>query len=199
MASAGATAPVLYYDFVSPYAYLAVMRADEVLPSAPRLRPIAFGPLLQRLGKRPWSFDADQHPPHFAEIAARAHARGLPPLRYPAGWPRESYSLAPARAALVAEEHGLLRELSEELFRAIFAEGREPSDPGTMLDAAARAGLDRDEVRAGIERAEVKERLRAHTDEARARGVTGIPTLVIGERLYWGDDRLDEAAASMAA
>lgn len=199
MAAPPQSAPDFFYDFVSPYAYLAVMRVDDVLPVEPVWRPIAFGPLLQELGKIPWSFRAEERPPNFAEIATRAEARGLPPVRYPRGWPRETYSLAPARAALVAAETGRLKEVSRELYRAIFVEGREPNDPATTLDAAARAGLERAAVEAGIERPEIKERLRAQTDAALARGVTGIPTLAVGERLFWGDDRLEEAAALLAA
>jgi 2-hydroxychromene-2-carboxylate isomerase len=199
MARAARGAPELFYDFVSPYAYLALMRIDDVLPVAPVLRPIAFGPLLMRLGKVPWSFREEERPPNFEEIAARAQARGLPTPRYPRGWPRETYSLAPARAAVLAEGSGLVREVSRELFGAIFVEGRAPSDLATTLDAAERAGMDREEVRAGIERPEVKERLRAQTDEALARGVSGIPTLAIGELLFWGDDRLEEAAAALNA
>ena len=58
---------------------------------------------------------------------------------------------------------------------------------------AREAGLDPDEVAAGIQRDDIKERLKANTAEALARGVTGIPTVAIGDELFWGDDRLDDA------
>jgi 2-hydroxychromene-2-carboxylate isomerase len=53
-------------------------------------------------------------------------------------------------------------------------------------------------VRTGIERQDVKDRLRASTEEALARGVTGVPTVAVGDELFWGDDRL-EAAVAIAA
>jgi 2-hydroxychromene-2-carboxylate isomerase len=190
--------PEFLYDFSSPYSYLAAMRVDDVLPVRPRWRPVAFGVIVQRTGKVPWSF-ADDRQADFQEIDRRAAERGLPPLRYPDGWPRETYSLTPLRAALVADEAGLLREVSRELFRATFVEGRHFAGLDTTLDAAERAGMKRDEVAAGIQRQEVKDRLRASTEEALARGVTGVPTVVVGDELFWGDDQLEAAAARMEA
>lgn len=57
-------------------------------------------------------------------------------------------------------------------------------------------GLDQDEVEAAIQRPEIKQQLKDHTEEAFARGVTGIPTVAVGDDLFWGDDRLEEAAAA---
>ena len=56
MGAASATsAPVFYYDLSSPYAYLAALRVDDVLPVRPEWRPIAFGVLIRAVGKVPWS------------------------------------------------------------------------------------------------------------------------------------------------
>lgn len=92
------TAPAceFFYDFASPYSYLAAMRVDAVLPVRPVWRPVSFGVIVQRLGKVPWSFAGDRRS-DFDEIDRRAAERGLPPVRYPHGWPRETYSLAPLR------------------------------------------------------------------------------------------------------
>lgn len=189
--------PTFYYDLTSPYAYLTAMRIGEVLPAA-RWRPIAFAMVLRHTGREPWSLAADRSA-QLAEIERRARERGLPPLRYPSGWPRQTYSLAPARACLLAEEAGLLRELSRELFAAMFVRGESFAELQPTLDAAARIGLDVEHVRTGIARAEIKERLRAVTAEAIDRGVIGIPTIAVGKQTFWGDDRLEEAAAAARA
>jgi 2-hydroxychromene-2-carboxylate isomerase len=191
-------APVFYYDTNSPYAYLAANRVDDVLPVAPEWRPIAFGVIVRDTGKVPWSF-TDQRPANFEEIARRAAERGLPEPRYPKEWPVEGYSLNPLRALLVAGDPERQRALALELFRTMFVEGRALKDLETLLDAAERAGIDRGAVREGIERPEIKERLRLNTEEALAAGVTGVPTVAVGERLYWGDDRLEDAAQALAA
>jgi 2-hydroxychromene-2-carboxylate isomerase len=137
-----------FYDFASPYSYLAPTRVDEVLPVRPRWQPVAFGVIVQRIGKVRWSF-ADDRSTDFGEIERRPRERGLPELRRPQGWPRETYSLTPLRAALLADEPGLLREVSRELFRAIFVQGKDFTDLGATLDAAERAGMDRGQVAAG--------------------------------------------------
>lgn len=183
-----------FYDFNSPYAYLAATRVDDVLPVEPRWRPISFGVIVRKIGKVPWSF-GDGRAAGQAEIARRAAERGLPEVRYPDGWPVGSYSLAPLRAALLAEDAGRLREFSREMFRTVFVDGRPGSDLDAVAAAAQRAGLDGEDVLAGVERREIKDRLRAATDEALERGVTGVPTVVVGDKLFWGDDRLEDAAA----
>ena len=131
-----------------------------------------------------------------AEVEPRITERGLPPFAPPANWPFESWSLTPMRAALVADELGRQREFSRAAYRKSFVEGRPLSELDTVLDAARDAGLDADEIRAGIERPEIKQRLKDNTEEALARGVTGIPTVMVGDEIFWGDDRLDEAAAA---
>lgn len=189
--------PAFYYDVSSPYAYLAACRVDQMLPVRPEWRPVAFGVIIRQLGKVPWSF-GEHRDDHFASIAERASERGLPEVRYPQGWPADTYSLTPLRALMLTTDEEQLRALSHALFRTMFVEGRHLADLDTVLEAAERAGMDRQEVRDGVERPEVKQELRERTDEAVARGVTGVPTVIVGERLYWGDDRLDEAAAQAA-
>ena len=74
-------------------------------------------------------------------------------------------------------------------------ESRSLSDLDNVLAAASDAGLDPDEVAAGIQRDDIKERLKSNTAEALERGVTGIPTVAIGDDLFWGDDHLEQAAS----
>ena len=188
------TAPaVFYFDFNSPYAYLAAERIDDFVPGAD-WRPIAFPILLNRLGRLEASMNRDRAPV-VAEVGERLADRGMPALNPPPGWPLESWSLVPLRAALVAGEAGRMREFCATAFRAMFVEGRSIAELDAVLEVARDAGLDPAEVEAGVERPEIKQRLKDNTDEAHARGVPGIPTVAIGDELFWGDDRLEEAAA----
>ena len=189
--------PVFYYDLSSPYAYLAAARVDELLPVSPEWRPIAFGVIIRQTGKVPWSLGPDRNA-DFDEIARRAAARGMPPVRYPDGWPVRTYSIIALRAVLFVSDQLERRALSRELFRTAFVDGRHMADLDTVVRAAADAGLDADAVRAGIERPEIKDALRVETDAAVSRGVTGVPTVAVGEALFWGDDRLEDAAAALA-
>ncbi len=189
--------PIFYYDLSSPYSYLASERVDGVLPERPEWRPIAFGVLVQRLGKVPWSFASDRRA-DFEDIARRASELGLPPVRYPEGWPVQTYSIVALRAALAVEDQDERRAVTRELYRTAFADGNHLADVETVLESVARAGLDRAAVAAAISSGEIKERLRAETDAALERGVTGVPTVAVGGRLFWGDDRLEDAAAALA-
>ena len=191
-------APTFYYDLSSPYAYLTAARIDEVLPIRPEWRPIAFGVIVQQIGKVPWSF-ADDRSANFREIDERAVARGLPALRYPEGWPVKTYSVVALRVALLASDQDQLRAVTHELYRTAFVYGYHLADVETVLDAAERAGMDRAATASALQSQEVKDRLREETDKALARGVIGVPTVAIGEQLFWGDDRLDDAAAALAA
>jgi 2-hydroxychromene-2-carboxylate isomerase len=182
-----------YFDLSSPFAYLAATRVDDLIPGV-TWRPIAFGILLREISRVPWSLQEGREPT-MVEVERRASRRGLPPVRWADGWPGETYSLAPPRGAVVAERHGRLREFSLGAFRLHFAEGR-PLDAEDVVRAGVQSGLDGDEVRAGLQDPEVKARLAEYTDEALARGVTGIPTVAVDGRLFWGDDRLEEAAAA---
>ena len=182
-----------YYDFNSPYAYLAAERLEEFVPGA-EWRPIAFAILLNQLGELDKRLTNLNTAPVVEEVTARVSDRGLPAFAPPDGWPVQSWSLAPLRAALVAEEMGRQREFALAAFRKSFVESRLLSDVDNVLAAARDAGLDQDEVAAGIQRKDIKERLKANTAEALARGVTGIPTVAVGDELFWGDDHLEQAA-----
>jgi 2-hydroxychromene-2-carboxylate isomerase len=191
---------VFYYDFNSPYSYLAAERISGLFATAeleqPDWQPISFGHVLKTTGRRPWSFEEDRKA-HFAEIQRRATERGLPEVVYPEGWPIENYSLNPVRAAVYAKESGRVVSFSLACFRQVFAAGRDMSKTDNVLIAAAACELHPNAVLKGIETQSVKDKLRAATDEALARGIVGIPTVAVGDELFWGDDQLENAIAAL--
>jgi 2-hydroxychromene-2-carboxylate isomerase len=188
--------PVFYYDFNSPFAYIAAHRVDQVLPVRPRWQPIAFAFVLIARRREPWSFDVERRVPTMHDCERRAGALGLP-LVWPEGWPKESYSLMPLRAAVLAERAGLLREFSHAAFVRHFDGNGSLVQPDTVLAAAQEAGLDPDEVRAHVADDDVKQAVTDATEAAIELGVFGVPTVQVGDELFWGDDRLDDAAAAL--
>jgi 2-hydroxychromene-2-carboxylate isomerase len=199
------TRTTFYYDFNSPYSYLAAERISGLFAEAgleqPEWQPISFGHVLKATGRRPWSLPPEgPDPEHLEEIQRRAIERGLPKVVYPKGWPVENYSLNPTRAAIYAKESGRVVSFSLACFRQVFAAGRDMNDVDNVLIAAAACELHPNAVLKGIETRSVKDKLRAATDQAIARGLVGIPTVAVDDRLFWGDDRLQEAveAASVA-
>lgn len=188
-----------YYDFSSPYSYLAAERISGVFAETgaaqPEWVPISFGHLLKVTGRRPWSFEEDRSA-DLDEIQRRARDRGLPEVVYPEGWPIDNYSLDPLRAATYAKESGRVVSFSLAAFRQVFAAGRDLSDRDNLVIAAAACELHPKAVLKGIETTSVKERLRRETDRAIELGVEGIPTVAVGDELFWGDDRVEAAAAA---
>jgi 2-hydroxychromene-2-carboxylate isomerase len=77
--------------------------------------------------------------------------------------------------------------------RLAFLEGADLADPRAVLEAGRRSGIGARELQGALKDPVVKDALRSATDEALALGVFGVPTIVIGEELFWGDDRLEEA------
>jgi 2-hydroxychromene-2-carboxylate isomerase len=190
--------PVFFYDFSSPYAYFAAHRIDDVLPVAPRWQPILYGSLIRKIGKLPWSMrPGAEREAQMRGCEEQAAGLGLP-LRWPHGWPAQTYSVIVLHAALVAEELGLVREFSLAAYRQGLGLGHDLTDIHVVLRAAEEAGIDRPALLEGIERTDIEARLRGVTEEARRLGVTGIPTVCVDGTLYWGNDRLTAAAVALA-
>ncbi len=190
-----------FFDFSSPYAYLAAERISGLFAEArveqPEWQPISFGHILKTTGRVPWSMQpGGPEQSDLDEIQRRAAERGLPEVKYDAGWPRDSYSLAPVRAAIFAKEAGKVVSFSQAAFRQRFAAGRDLSEVDNVLIAAAACELHPNAVLKGIELQSTKDRLKAATQEAYDRGVRGVPSVVVGDEVFWGDDRLEEAASA---
>jgi 2-hydroxychromene-2-carboxylate isomerase len=190
--------PVFYYDFNSPYAWLAAERVNGVLPVPPVWQPVSFGHILQASGREPWSFHEPSRSEGVAEVERRAAERGLPAPRWIDGWPRATYSLLPLRAAIFAQQAGRTVSFSLAAFRQFFAAGRTLAELDNVLIAAAASELHPRAVTKGVESRSVKDALREATEQAIALGVPGVPTVAVGDQLFWGDDKLEEAAAALS-
>jgi 2-hydroxychromene-2-carboxylate isomerase len=183
-----------YFDVGSPYAYLAAERVDAVLPEPPRWQPVLLGGLFKLTGRSSWALgDYRRRQAGMAEIERRARGYGLPPIVWPDPWPTDY--LAAMRAVRWAFGLGHGQTLARQLSRDAFQRGRELSIEAHVLAAVGSVGLDRGEARDAIRDPAIKLALREETEAAHARGVFGVPTLDVGGELFWGDDRLEDAAA----
>jgi 2-hydroxychromene-2-carboxylate isomerase len=188
--------PIFYYDLGSPYAYLTAERIQGVLPVVPVWQPILLGGIWKETGGRSWGI-TDQREPGMAEIERRAAHYGLMPIKWPDGWPNNT--LTAMRAAIFAQQIGRAVAFSLAAFRQAFAAGKDLSDVDNVLIAAAACELHPNAVLKGIGMQSTKDRLREATREAYERGVRGVPTIAVGDELFWGDDRLEDAAEALRA
>jgi 2-hydroxychromene-2-carboxylate isomerase len=195
-----ADGPVFFYDLGSPYAYLAAERVNGVFAEAgapvPEWQPILLGALLRRFGRSSWGLRGDRDA-GMRECERRASAYGLPPIRWPDPWPPNT--LVAMRAATFAKELGRTVSFSLAAFRQAFAAGRDLTDRDNVAVAGAAAEIHPRALLAAVERDAIKAILRETTDRAGDAGVRGVPTVVVGGAVYWGDDRLEEAAAAAGA
>jgi 2-hydroxychromene-2-carboxylate isomerase len=186
-----------YFDLGSPFAYLTAERLGGLLPEPIAWQPVLLGGLFKLNGRSSWARgDAGGRRAGMAEVERRAREYGLPPLRWPDPWPSD-YLFA-MRVATFAFAVGRGRELTVRAFRDAFREGRDLSIPEHVLAAAAAVGIDPRAATDGARDPAVKAALRTATDAAHERGVFGVPTVAVDEQLFWGDDRLLDAAAVRA-
>jgi 2-hydroxychromene-2-carboxylate isomerase len=187
--------PTFYYDLGSPYAWLAAERIHHVLPVVPVWQPILLGGIWQQTGGGSWA-RTERRDEGMREVERRAAEYGLLDVRWPADWPTNT--LKAMRAAVFAQQAGRAVAFSLAAFRQAFAAGRDLADVDNVLIAAAACELHPNAVLKGIELQSTKDRLRVATEQAYELGVRGVPTVAIGDELFYGDDRLGEAAAALA-
>jgi 2-hydroxychromene-2-carboxylate isomerase len=187
-----------YFDLGSPYAYLTAERisgvfAERDLPQ-PEWQPVLLGGLFQRFERGSWANTPDREA-GLAEVERRAASYGLPPLRWPDPFPGNS--LTAMRAATYAKGAGRTVAFALAGFRQAFAGGRDLSDPENVLIAAAACELHPNAVGKAVQTASVKEALREATERAGDLGVRGVPSIAVGEQVFWGDDSLEEAVEAV--
>jgi 2-hydroxychromene-2-carboxylate isomerase len=191
------TRATFYYDLGSPYAYLSAERISGLFSEAeleqPEWQPILLGGLFRRFERGSWS-ETPARAEGIAEIERRAAAYGLPPLAWPQPWPGNT--LVAMRAATFAKQTGRTVAFSLAAFRQAFAAGRDLSDADNVMIAGAACELHPRALLKAVETEGVKGALREATDRAGDLGVEGVPAVVVGGEVFWGDDRLEEAVAA---
>lgn len=190
---------IFYFDLGSPYAYLAAERVTGVFEQAgspqPEWQPILLGGLFGRFGRDSWA-NGDGRAAGLRECERRAHAYALPPIRWPEPFPGNT--LFAMRTATFAKEIGRTVSFALAAFRQAFAAGRDLSQPDNVFLAAASSELHPRSLEIAVRRDAIKDRLREATDRAGDLGVTGVPAITVGGRVFWGDDQLEEAADAAA-
>ena len=189
-----ATSPAFYFGAMSPYSWFSAERMDRLIPAA-EWHAVFLGGVFKSNGRSSWAL-GEGRTAGMADCEARAGQYGLGPIRWPERWPTND--LVVARGMVAAQARGLLKPFALQAMRLAFLEGADLGEIATVLEAGSRTGIDADEMEAALADSDVKDALRAATEEAMARGVFGVPTVIVGQELFWGDDRLDEAAAAAA-
>jgi 2-hydroxychromene-2-carboxylate isomerase len=179
-----------FYDIGSPYSYLCATQIEGVARKHERTvhwRPMLLGAVFKATGNDMPARIPAKAKWMLTDLTLWAKHYGVP-FSFPALFPANT--VRAMRACVFADQHGKARQISLALFEGYWARGVDPSSVEGLQQAAAAAGLVPAEVLAAIETQPIKDALRASTDAAIARGVFGAPAMVVGDHLFWGNDRL---------
>jgi len=182
-----------YFGVISPNSWFAAERIGELIPQAV-WRPVFAGGLFRSVGRTSWGLTPEREE-GLEDCRRRAAAHGLGEIRWPEGWPGND--VLSSRAILAAGHEGELVSFALAAMRACFREGLDITQADVLSSVADSAGLNGAHLIDRAQTGAIKDELRAITDEAVAAGVIGVPSVVVGSEVFWGDDRLQEAARAV--
>lgn len=184
----------LYFDFISPYAYVAwfeLARLCEAHECTIHAYPVLFAALLDAHGTKGPAEVPAKRVYVFKDAFRKAHRAGLPPLTPPPSHPFNPLHALRAVASAKVDERATL---ITALYRATWAGAGGVDSLERVRDVASAAGLRGEEIAARAASQEAKDAVRANTERAVARGVFGVPTMLYQGELFWGVDSLPHLA-----
>jgi 2-hydroxychromene-2-carboxylate isomerase len=183
-----------YFDFSSPYGYLASELIDDLAARHGRQvawHPILLGVVFRQTGSAPLTDIPLKGDYSKRDFARSARYLGLA-FRMPTKFPLATQNAARAFLWLQDRDPARARDLAHALYRACFAEDVDISDTARLLAIADSLGLDKEALSAALADPAMKDRLRAENDAAIARGVFGSPFVFVDGEPFWGVDRLPQ-------
>ncbi|MFT0546575.1 2-hydroxychromene-2-carboxylate isomerase [Allopusillimonas ginsengisoli] len=180
-----------YFDFSSPYGYLASTQIDSLAAELGRgvsWHPILLGPMFQAMGSVPLVQVPlkGKYALHDFERTARLFNI---PYATPEAFPISTVAAARATLFLLRHDKALGADFAKRIFTAYFAQGKDIRELPVILETAAQAGADSDALAAGMAGDDIKNELKKNVADAMARGVFGSPFVIIDDEPFWGFDR----------
>jgi len=175
----------IFFNFRSPYCYPVVQKMFL------QLTDYDIAVAWRSLGG--WD---GRSPPERAKVkiplTPQDGSRWCKPLNIPFNPPPMTTDPNPAALlAFVAEQHGVLEAYVKSIMWAEWAEGQDIGQTDVLNAVAQPLGITTDQVEAALNDAALQARLAANWSEAIELGVIGVPTFVVGEQIFWGNDRFD--------
>jgi len=178
----------------STYSYLTVMRLKSVEQAEGvrfRWRPFSIRAIMIEQNNIPFRDKPIKAAYMWRDIGRRAQMYGLAP-KLPAPYPLREWDVA-NRVAIVGEAEGWLPDYMVATYRRWFDGGDPAGSEPNLSESLNEIGQDPQRVLATAASEETERRYLAATEEAKALGIFGVPTFVVGGELFWGDDRLNDA------
>ena len=182
-----------YFDVGSPAAYLAWHRLPRICEQAGATldyKPMLLGGVFQAAGNQsPMNIPAKGR--YVMADLERFARRFQVPFRHNAFFPINTLMLMRGATGVQMRDEARLVRYVDAVYQAIWVDGKNMNDPAVVAGVLQEAGFEPAALLGMASDPEVKERLKAVTQEAVARGVFGAPTFFVAGRMYWGQDRLD--------
>jgi 2-hydroxychromene-2-carboxylate isomerase len=187
-----------WYEFASTYSYPAAMRIERLAGLAGvdvRWRPFLLGPIFGAQGwnDSPFNIYPAKGKNMWRDLERICEIEAIPLRQPPFRFPQNG--LKAARIALLGEKEGWTPAFTRMVYGANFAEQKDISADAVLADILEHLELDADSVMTLANGPENKEQLKKQTEEAMARGLYGAPSFTVGDELFWGNDRLEQAIA----
>jgi 2-hydroxychromene-2-carboxylate isomerase len=190
-----------YFDVGSPAAYLAWMQLPRLAAeTGARIayKPMLLGGVFQATGNQSPMTIAAKGRYVMMDLERFAQREGIE-FSHNAFFPINTLTLMRGATGLQMRDPSRMVPYLDAVYRAIWVEGQNMNDPAVVAQVLGAAGFDPAQLLALAADAEVKERLKAVTQDAVARGVFGAPTFFVDGQMYWGQDRLDFVQQALKA
>lgn len=184
----------VFYFPGSTYTYLSALRAPRLAAAAGvelRWRPFNVRAIMTEMDNIPFAKKPIKAKYMWRDVERRARRHGLPWDGQPP-YPVDP-ELKALRIATVATLEGFGGDFAEASYRSWFIDGKAPGVERNTEQVIERLGRDPELVLSRANSAEIEQQLDAETDVARSLGIFGSPTFVVGQEIFWGDDRLEDA------
>ncbi|GLV24687.1 DsbA family protein [Sphingobium sp. TomTYG45] len=176
-----------FYDFRSPYSYLAFTQLRE-LDAAIDFKPMKVLTVMEKVGNVPTTLTCVAKGAYARTDLGRWAQRYRIPINPSDMRANDGEAMARAVIAATLEQRS---EVTLALYRAIWSDGRTLENSKSVLAELSRAGIDTAIIRELIDAAETTAQLDSFTDEAATRGVFGSPTMFVGDAMFFGNDRIN--------
>jgi 2-hydroxychromene-2-carboxylate isomerase len=189
-----------YFEFASPYGYLASRQIDDLAARHDRTvtwHPIMLGAAFKETGARPLVHTPLKGPYLRHDVPRFARLLDVP-FTEPPVMPANSLAASRACVWLAGDDPALAKRLAKAVFHAHWGEGRDIGTPEQVAEIAAALGIERAALLAAVADDAIKQRLKEATAAAIERGVFGSPFVFVDGEPFWGADRLDQVAAWLA-
>lgn len=194
MTRTSANSPIeFFFEFASPYAYLAAQRIDDLAARHGRevlWKPLLLGAVFKETGGQPLTHVPLKGDYTLRDVPRCAREHGIP-VKMPDPFPFAAIAACRAFYWLEREDPAKARALAKALYAKAFGEGGDISSAPRVVEVAEGLGIDGEKLKAGLQDPAIKEKLREVVATSVERKIFGAPFFFVDGEPFWGNDRLE--------